>query len=105
VEIITPGPEAVLQNTGYTVEVSVLIEPGLGQGHQIVPVLDGTPLAPRTEPQFELAEVYRGSHSLQVTVQDAAGQVLASSPEVTFYVHQMSRLFPHHPLNPSPSKP
>jgi hypothetical protein len=102
VEILMPGPQDTLRNTGFTVDVAVLIEPDLKDGHRIVPVLDGKPLAPTTEPEFTLTEVYRGTHTLQVQIQSAEGQVLAASPVVTFYMHQMSLLFPTNPLNPPP---
>lgn len=100
VEIVNPGPETVVRNTTFTVDVEVLIEPPLRSGHTLIPVLDGTPLAPRSSPQFELNEIYRGAHTLEVQLQHTDGEILAASPPVTFYVHQMSRLFPSNPLNP-----
>jgi hypothetical protein len=93
VAIVTPSPDATLWNTAYTVNVDVLVEPPLNvaAGHRLVAVLDGKPVGePQAQTHFTLQDVFRGAHTLQVSVQDAKGSLLISSPPVTFYIHQGS---------------
>ena len=93
VAIVTPSPDATLWNTAYTVGVEALVEPPLdvAAGHRLVAVLDGKPVGePQAQMHFTLQDVFRGAHTLQVSVQDAKGSLLLSSPPVTFYIHQGS---------------
>jgi hypothetical protein len=93
VAILTPSPDATLWNTAYTVGVEALVEPPLdvAAGHRLVAVIDGKPVGePQAQTHFTLHDVFRGAHTLQVSVQDAKGAFLISSPPVTFYIHQGS---------------
>jgi hypothetical protein len=104
--IVTPAQGATIQNTAYTVDVTLALEPPLQaeQGHGIVLLLDGQSVTePGAQLAFKLNPVYRGEHTLQAQVVDANGAVLAATESVIFYVHQASRLMPS-PLNP-PNRP
>lgn len=93
IAIVTPSPDATLWNTAYTVDVEALVEPPLNvaAGHRLVAVLDGKPVGePQAQTHFTLRDVFRGTHTVQVTVQDAKGAALLSSPAVAFYIHQGS---------------
>jgi Domain of unknown function (DUF4124) len=82
--------------------ITVMTDPQLHGGDQVFISLDGQPLnnGAATGPQFTLAPVDRGQHSLQATVRDPQGNVLCQSPSVTFNVHQPSTANPVNPVRP-----
>lgn len=51
----------------------------------------------QNDTQFLLDSLARGSYNLVATITDPDTQESASSPPVTFYVHQASLLSPQHP--------
>jgi hypothetical protein len=90
--IITPAPQETIHDNSGTVPVIVS---GAPPGAALRPVLDGTASAQRyAAPAFELHGVPRGTHRLAVELLDDEGRVLASTPTVTFFVWQASRLNP-----------
>lgn len=58
-------------------------------------VLDGKPVGDvHRARSFVLSGINRGAHRLRVQLLDRGGRVLATSPNVEFYMWQASRLFP-----------
>jgi len=91
--VATPGAEETLWNIGGTLSVSLSLEPGLQPGHRVRAYFDGEPqLVSGTS--FEITEVYRGVHNIQVEVIDQAGQLQIRSQTNRFYVQQNTVVTP-----------
>jgi hypothetical protein len=87
ITISSPAAEETLWNLEGVLTVSVTLSPGLQRGHQVRAYFDGEA---RTVPgtYFELEEVYRGVHNLQVEVIDGTGKLMIRSQPNRFYVQQ-----------------
>ena len=88
-QVVSPGPEETLWNIGGTLDVRLALQPALQPGHQLRLYFDG---AVRTVPDttIQLDEVYRGEHTIQAEVVDAAGELQIRSEGHRFYVQQTS---------------
>lgn len=103
IAIATPAPNATLRDAEGRMEVVVEVQPRLSEGQRIQLLLDGARVGePRTDPNFTLAGVERGAHVVSAQVVDQAGKVLATTPDVPFFMHQPSRL---HPRPQPPARP
>jgi hypothetical protein len=88
-EIASPAAEETLWNIEATLNVNIAINPALKAGHQVRVYFDGEPrMVAGTS--FQLQEVYRGVHNLQVEVIDESGKLLKRSRPSRFYVQQNS---------------
>jgi hypothetical protein len=94
-----PTEDQVYMNTS-TVTAGVVVQPGVRPGDSAVVLLDGqrVPGVPVNGGQFTISPVDRGTHSIQMTVQDSSGKTVCSSPAVTFHVRQPSVQAPQQPL-------
>lgn len=107
-KITSPANEETLRENAGDITVDVTMNPPLQTqaGHKILVEMDGKPIAdPGTSLQFVLKNVDRGTHSLQASILDAAGNTLIQSPNITFYLKRHSILFknfPAPPANPAP---
>jgi len=88
-EITSPGAEETLWNIEATLNVNLALTPALMPGHQVRAYFDGTPQMVSGE-SFQLEEVYRGVHNLQVEVIDETGKLMIRSRPNRFYVQQNS---------------
>jgi hypothetical protein len=97
-----PTNDQVYMNTS-TITAGVVVQPAVRPGDQVVVTLDGqrVPGVPAGGGQFTISPVDRGTHSLQLAVQDRTGRAICQSPSVTFHVHQPSILNPVNPVNPA----
>jgi len=87
ISIATPAAEETLWNIEGVLSVSVAVSPGLQSGHQIRAYFDGQArMVAGTS--FQLEEVFRGVHNLQVEVIDASGKLMIRSQPNRFYVQQ-----------------
>jgi len=91
VDIVSPTAQETLSNIGSVLGVSVATNPGLQSGHRIDVMLDGQrrEIGARSL-DFNVPEVFRGEHTLQVVIVNAAGDELKRSAPVTFFVRQTS---------------
>jgi hypothetical protein len=82
-----------------SVTASVQISPPPHGGDQALLLLDGTrvPNFPAGGGSVTINPIDRGTHSLQVVVQDSSGKVLCQSANVSFTVLQPSVLNPANP--------
>ncbi len=96
-----PVNDQVYMNTS-TVTAGVLTQPGVRPGDTAVVTLDGqrVPGVPANGGQFTISPVDRGTHSIQMVVQDASGATVCTSPAVTFHVQQPSLQSPTRPIRP-----
>ncbi|HUO81312.1 MAG TPA: DUF4124 domain-containing protein [Gammaproteobacteria bacterium] len=94
--VATPRGGQTLWNIEGNLGVALSLTPALQPGHRIRVFLDGELVEelPDSSTSFTVPEVYRGTHTLRATVVDAAGNVIAETEPITFYVHQTSILSP-----------
>jgi hypothetical protein len=99
--ISEPTNDQMFMNTS-SVTAGVSVEPAVRPGDTVVVTLDGqrVPGVPATGGQFAISPVDRGTHSIQMSVQDSTGATVCSSPAVTFHVHQPSLQSPTRPIRP-----
>lgn len=96
--IVNPKDKATFQNA-VDIIVDVEIDPALEKGDTAQLLLDGAPVSKaQTSLQFVLPKVdeknnvllMRGTHTLQAVVLDANHKILATTPEITIYIHYAS---------------
>ena len=95
VAIVQPKDNAAFWDTAGEVTVQVLVKPPLrtSLGHKLVLALDGkTAAQSEGSTTFQLSNVDRGTHTLELKVEDADGNVLSSSAPVSFTIHRASIL-------------
>ena len=92
IEILSPKAEETLWNIEGVLNVSVALQPGLQPGHQVRAYFDGQ-MQPVSGTSFQLEEVWRGVHNIQVEVVDATGKLLIRSRPNRFYVQQNTVAF------------
>jgi hypothetical protein len=92
IEIVSPQAEETLWNIEGILNVSVALKPGLRPGHQLRAYFDGE-MRPVSGTNFQVQEVWRGAHNIQVEVVDATGRVMIRSRPNRFYVQQNTVAF------------
>jgi hypothetical protein len=102
IEILAPTNDAVLFETGGTVECRSQLTPTLAPGHSIWFEIDGKRIDGHGALSVNLPAP-RGTHVLRVLVIDAQGQEQITSAPITFYVRQASIAAP--PVGPTLKKP
>jgi len=87
VEISSPGAEETLWNIEGILNVSITVTPALKAGHQVRAYFNGDgEIVSGTS--FQIEEVYRGVHNLQVEIIDENGKLMIRSRANRFYVQQ-----------------
>ena len=86
--IASPVAEETLWNIAGVLNVSLDLQPALQPGHQIRVYFDGEPMTTVSSTSFQLDEVWRGAHNLQVEVLDQRGNMMIRSQPNRFYVQQ-----------------
>ena len=110
--ILAPENDSTLRENNGSVAIILSIEPVLYTegGHKISLLMDGKPvLEGLTAPQIQLANVDRGTHTIEAQVLDGTGVLLATSNPVTFHLKRISTLLlkdnpllaPHSSVPPS----
>ncbi|HEX5314640.1 MAG TPA: DUF4124 domain-containing protein, partial [Gammaproteobacteria bacterium] len=95
--ILAPADGTTLRPVNNEVPARVAVSPPLGIGARLQYLLDGQPLGPPTRATaMRLTQVYRGTHTLTVTVL-APDDEAAGTASSTFFVHQHSALFRPRP--------
>jgi len=97
--IETPHDQQMLMNA-WSVSGSIRMPSQVDPGDRVVLMLDGKvlPNAADLSGAFHIPEIHRGAHALTAQVQAPDGQVVCQTPQITFYVHQPSKLAPN-PVN------
>ena len=88
-EITSPGVEETLWDLAETLNVTLALTPSLQPGHQVRAYYDMQPQIV-SGTSFQIQNVYRGSHNLQVEVIDETGKLMIRSRTNQFYVRQNS---------------
>jgi hypothetical protein len=92
IEIVSPKAEETLWNIEGVLNVSVALQPSLQPGHQVRAYFNGE-MQPAGGTSFQLQEVWRGVHNIQVEVVDANGKLMIRSRPSRFYVQQNTVAF------------
>lgn len=87
--IAAPAAEETLWNIEGVLSVALDLRPGLQPGHQIRVYLNGEQRMV-SGTSFQIDEVYRGVHNLQVEIVNETGQLMIRSLPNRFYVQQNS---------------
>lgn len=104
--VVQPANEETLRSNQGDVAVSIELIPGLAENHKFVIYLDGNRVSGElTTPQITLQNVNRGSHSLEIAVEDGNGQELLRSAPVNFHLRRHSQLLPEPPKPEHPIEP
>jgi len=85
--ISSPGPEETLWNIEGVLDVSLTLSPGLQSGHQVRAYFDGQQRMV-SGTSFQIEDVFRGVHNIQVEVIDNTGRLMIRSETNRFYVQQ-----------------
>lgn len=88
VEVVRPAPEETLWNIEGVLDVALRITPALRTEDQVRIIFDGEQRMTANGTTFELQEVWRGVHNIQVEVVDSTGKLMARSLPNRFYVQQ-----------------
>ena len=87
--ISSPGAEETLWNIEGVLNVTLTLSPGLQSGHQVRAYFDGQQRMV-SGTSFQVDEVFRGVHNIQVEVIDNTGRLMIRSETNRFYVQQNS---------------
>jgi hypothetical protein len=102
IDVVSPAEQETLWNIGGTLNVQVRLQPALQPGHRFDIALDGERRnLDSTSGRVAVPNVFRGAHTLEVVVFDAAGNELMRSPPRTFFVQQTSIQNPNNPNRPA----
>jgi hypothetical protein len=85
VAITSPKAEETLWNIESILNVTLAVTPALQRGHRVRVFMDGTPQMVRGT-SFQVADVFRGIHNIQVEILDETGQLMIRSTPSRFYV-------------------
>jgi hypothetical protein len=88
--VSNPGAEVTLWDIAGTLNVSVAVMPALQGNHQIRVYMDGGEPQVVSGLNFQVDEVWRGVHNIQVEVIDQTGKLMIRSQPNRFYVQQNS---------------
>jgi hypothetical protein len=83
--VSAPAPEETLWNIEGVLNVTINLQPALQSGHQVRVHFDGTPRMV-SGTSFQIEEVYRGVHNVQVEILDETGKLMIRSLPNRFYV-------------------
>lgn len=92
--ILAPADNATLRSNEGIVNVRSELLPGLAAGHTGELVLDGAIHQTQPSVQFSLANIDRGTHTIEIRVRDTEGTIVRSSPTHTFHLQRTSVLQP-----------
>jgi hypothetical protein len=87
IEVVAPAPEETLWNIEGALNVALSIQPALRPTDQVLVYVDGRAQEVRGT-SFQIQEVYRGVHKIQVEILDAQGNLMGRSLPNQLYVQQ-----------------
>ncbi|ALS96969.1 DUF4124 domain-containing protein [Lacimicrobium alkaliphilum] len=90
--ILFPKSQQTLRDNQGNITVVAQMEPQTTGAGIFELYMDTELVAANPSPRFELTEVNRGAHTIEVRYVDNSGKVLASSPSTEFFLHQASVL-------------
>ncbi len=93
--IVSPEDDAAVRSNAGNLRVLARVDPTLQEEHRLQLTLDGVPEGTvGRETTFELANIDRGTHRLQLLIVDDAGEIVFTGRASTFHLLRHSRLHP-----------
>lgn len=92
--ISSPANDATIHDNTGSLSVTAAIKPALAEGHLLAIYVDGKKLQENTSGNFQLSNIDRGSHSLQLGILDQQGNILLRSQTISVHLRRASLLFP-----------
>lgn len=90
--IVNPANEMTIHSNSGDVPVTIAVQPALRKDDMLQIVIDGRVVASqKVIVPLTLSGVTRGTHVLLAEIQDGSGQIIKTSPSVTFYLHRASQ--------------
>lgn len=90
--ITNPANEATIRSNSGDVPVTVLMQPPLRLDDALQILVDGKLVATQKSiTPLTLSGVTRGTHILLAQILDGSGQIIKTSPSVTFYLHSATQ--------------
>ena len=86
-----PVAEQTLRDNSGTVTINAEVVPKRSGKFQLV--IDNQIVQTQLKSKFQLKNVNRGAHTIQINFLDNSGKILASSKQQTFYLQKASALF------------
>jgi hypothetical protein len=88
-EVVTPEPNATLRDAEGKVQISLLLEPSLAEGHRLRVLVNGqSPEGDGQGTQMVIQGLSFGSHRLQAEVLDELGVPVAYTAPVDFHLRK-----------------
>jgi len=87
IEVVAPAPEQTLWNIEGVLNVALRVTPALRSQDQVRVYFDGEPQMV-SGTSFQIQEVWRGVHNIQVEIVNSTGKLMARSLTNRFYVQQ-----------------
>lgn len=98
VAVTSPTQKQTIHDNQGILKVSASVQPELhlNRGDRMKVFIDGQVVPPGAIPavSMQVRGINRGKHTVHVAVVNSSGKVLKTSDNVTFYMHQASRLNP-----------
>ncbi len=89
IEIDMPKNDATIRDNTGSVHIHCSVKPQFKQAFKVQLFLDEKPYGqPKKRSIFSLRNIDRGEHNIKIELHDAKGKVIASSKQVTFYMHR-----------------
>ncbi|MDX2316559.1 MAG: DUF4124 domain-containing protein [Gammaproteobacteria bacterium] len=85
-QVTDPTNDATIRDNGGNVRVSLRLSPGLQSGHSIEVMMDGQSIGAGQGTSVTLADVDRGTHTVQAAVKDNEGKEVVRSNSVIFHL-------------------
>jgi len=90
VSIRSPAAEQTLRDNSGAVTINAEVVPKISGKFQLV--IDNQIVKTQSKSKFQLENVNRGAHTIQIHFLDNSGKILASSKQQTFYLQKASAL-------------
>jgi hypothetical protein len=88
-EVVTPEPNATLRDAEGKVQISLLLEPSLAEGHRLRVLINGqSPEGEGQGTQMVIQGLSFGSHRLQAEVLDELGVPVAYTAPIDFHLRK-----------------
>lgn len=94
--ILAPEADATVHDNQGNLTVTVALTPAIRRdaGDYLLLLMDGAEVARGIDARFELKNIDRGTHRLQLEVRSADGALILASAPVSFQMWRASILFP-----------
>ena len=95
VEVASPDDDATLRQNAGNVTITTTVEPFLAPNHLLRLLLDGSPAGnPNRTGTFNLANIDRGTHQIQIQVVEPDGTVVFGGEPSVFHLLRYSAIRP-----------